>query len=123
MRFFIHVDDYYCGTDRSDVVHAIDGMHRAQVSRDRREGRTRRKTYDAVCGRRFVRLYACRSWLNSGEPIRVAHGWPPPVRKLREIDDRERCRECWEQTGKKRPHRLWKTVEPIREPEQAAHPA
>lgn len=107
MSLWMHVDNFYCGVDRANVVHAITAHHFGEVRQARRERRSRRKTYDAVCGRRFVKLMVVGITGRPGE--HVTHGWPPPVRHLAQ-EDRERCRECWIRTGRKRPHSLWKTV-------------
>lgn len=111
MTVWLTMADHYCAGDRRGVVHAVSSTDYARARRARREGRSRRQTYDAVCGKRLVRLRG-HTAVVGGEHGTIIAVWPPPVAWLAE-DGEERCRDCWERTGKRRPHPSWKNVERV----------
>lgn len=77
------------GCDQRDVAHAVDFMQRTKKSR--------RVTFDAVCGAR-VRLQA--AWTADGNSVVLR--WPPLVGGAASVG-LTRCSECYEKTGKPKP--------------------
>lgn len=60
-----------------------------------------RGTFRSVCGFRGLKLVGADT-----EPDPIAAPWPPRLRGL--PDGYERCRTCWEGTGKMRPRIQWR---------------
>lgn len=79
--------------DRPDLIHAATAGHIMAANPDPGVGEPH---LAAPCGAR-VRILA-----KDGYPV----GWPPRVSTL--PAGIERCRDCWEATGRKRPHPDWK---------------
>lgn len=66
-----------------------------------------RKTVDTVCGLKRAHPYAATATFHgSDETDFMVLPWPPPVRG----DEGERCRDCWEATGRKRPDPVFKRL-------------
>lgn len=63
--------------------------------------RTRRRTLDAVCGRRAYPVLLLVDETHALVPV-----WPP----YKHIEGMDRCEACWQETGRRRPHRMWKGV-------------
>lgn len=87
----------------------LTGVNRARSARHAVEWtvvahRGRRLTLPAVCGR-LVYMEGVTVVNSSGERDGGMYlAWPPYQR----ADDLDRCRECWELTGKPRPAYCWK---------------
>ena len=58
------------------------------------------RAYESACGMRGLRLLG-----KEVDGQQIAARWPPRLRGL--PDDLERCRECWDATGKMRPRTEW----------------
>ena len=78
------------------VIHAIDGAQIVNAWPDR--------TVAAVCGAKRLRLLV---------KDEMALPWPPALKGLDLLEGggRERCRECWVETGKMRPR--WRVRETV----------
>jgi len=90
---FCHVADWVCGSV-GRVVHAVDATHAA----DWAYRRSRRRTWDTVCG---VRAYPCLPRVVD-QDARSTVAWPPRLSGLAEVGW-GRCVECHRLTGRKRP--------------------
>lgn len=96
--YYLHISGYVVAM-RDGTFHALDA---AQVL-DRAKTKSRRRTYDAVCGAK-VRLLPFKADGKTATAL-----WPPRVSSLR--DGATRCRECHEATGRKRPSGYFPPVE------------
>jgi hypothetical protein len=79
-----------------NTIHAIDLQHVV--------GGWDRGTFWSACGLRGLRLVGTHY-----DEALIAAPWPPRLRGLPE--DTERCRECWELTGKRRPRSTYTSKE------------
>lgn len=67
------------------------------------KGSLGRGTFEAACG-----LGGLRLWGYTANDRTFATPWPPRIKGM--PDGFERCRECWEATGRMRPRAEWRAA-------------
>jgi methyl coenzyme M reductase subunit C-like uncharacterized protein (methanogenesis marker protein 7) len=99
---YLHIIGHVCAVNRrTRTVHALD----ADVIHDQLNAKSRRTTYDAVCGAK-VRVMQVRD-----REVASSVLWPPRLSTL--VDGVSRCDVCWEATGRKRPSKWFPAKVPV----------
>lgn len=104
-RLWLPMGDWLCAT-AGDVTHATP-LAPVLARRNQTPSR-RRRTVDTACGRRAKLTVVPFVNRTTGERNGVsALAWPPPAR----WDGTDRCRDCWETTGRRRPDPTFRELE------------
>lgn len=106
--------DHVTARAEGDILHAVD-----QWSTRRRDRRYRLPTlksvppnrWSVVCGARVKAVVGATAVNADLEPSggMVVLAWPPPAKS----NEGDRCRDCWQTTGRKRPNEQWHDLVPM----------